>query len=79
QIFIVGSHMRARANVMDAPVHVLGQCKAEARDRAELYLAKVGVAHRMEAYPANWWGGEQQRVAMAGALAMVPEVMRFDV
>ncbi len=78
QNFNLWSHMSALDNVMEAPVHVLGQSKAEARDRAEHYLAKVGVAHRKDAYPAHMSGGEQQRVAIARALAMEPEVMLFD-
>ena len=78
QHFNLWSHMSALENVMEAPVHVLGMSKAEARDKAEHYLAKVGVAHRKEAYPAHMSGGEQQRVAIARALAMEPEVMLFD-
>ena len=78
QNFNLWSHMSALDNVMEAPVHVLGQSKAEARDRAEHYLAKVGVAHRKDAYPALMSGAEQQRVAIARALAVEPEVMLFD-
>ena len=78
QHFNLWSHMSAQENVMEAPVHVLGMSKAEARDKAEHYLAKVGVAHRKDAYPAHMSGGEQQRVAIARALAMEPEVMLFD-
>jgi len=78
QHFNLWSHMSALENVMEAPVHVLDMNKAEVRDKAEHYLAKVGVAHRKDAYPAHMSGGEQQRVAIARALAMEPEVMLFD-
>jgi arginine/ornithine transport system ATP-binding protein len=63
---------------MEAPVHVQGLGKKEAREKAEHYLDKVGVAHRMNAWPAHMSGGEQQRVAIARALAMEPQVMLFD-
>ena len=58
--------------------HVLGVSRKEALEKAEHYLAKVGVAHRKDAYPGHMSGGEQQRVAIARALAMEPEVMLFD-
>ena len=70
--------MSALENVMEAPVHVQGLGKKEAREKAEHYLDKVGVAHRMNAWPAHMSGGEQQRVAIARALAMEPQVMLFD-
>ncbi|KJZ46240.1 ABC transporter ATP-binding protein [Pseudomonas fluorescens] len=80
QHFNLWSHMSALENVMEAPVHVLGLGlgKKEAREKAEHYLDKVGVAHRMNAWPAHMSGGEQQRVAIARALAMEPQVMLFD-
>ncbi|QZP32438.1 ABC transporter ATP-binding protein [Pseudomonas sp. DR48] len=78
QHFNLWSHLSALENVMEAPVHVLGMSKKEAREKAEHYLNKVGVAHRMDAWPAHMSGGEQQRVAIARALAMEPEVMLFD-
>ena len=78
QHFNLWSHMSALENVMEAPVHVQGLGKKEAREKAEHYLDKVGVAHRMHAWPAHMSGGEQQRVAIARALAMEPQVMLFD-
>ncbi|MEL6078983.1 histidine/lysine/arginine/ornithine ABC transporter ATP-binding protein, partial [Stenotrophomonas maltophilia] len=53
QHFNLWSHMTAIENIMEAPVHVLGVSKAEAREKAEHYLAKVGVAHRKDAYPGH--------------------------
>lgn len=78
QHFNLWSHMTALENVIEAPVHVLGVSKKEALEKAEHYLAKVGVAHRKDAFPGHMSGGEQQRVAIARALAMEPEVMLFD-
>ncbi len=78
QQFNLWAHMTALENVIEAPIRVLGLTKAEAVERAERYLARVGVSHRKDAYPAHMSGGEQQRVAIARALAMEPEVMLFD-
>ena len=78
QHFNLWSHMTALENVIEAPIHVLGQSKAQAVERGEQLLNRVGVAHRKHMYPAHMSGGEQQRVAIARALAMEPEVMLFD-
>ena len=78
QHFNLWSHMTALENIMEAPVHVLGVSKAEAREKAEHYLNKVGVAHRKDAFPGHMSGGEQQRVAIARALATDPEIIYFD-
>jgi arginine/ornithine transport system ATP-binding protein len=78
QQFNLWSHMTALENVIEAPIQVLRLKRAEAVERAERYLARVGVSHRKDAYPAFLSGGEQQRVAIARALAMEPELMLFD-
>ena len=78
QHFNLWSHMTALENVIEAPIQVLGQSKAEAIERAEQLLTRVGIASRKHMYPAHLSGGEQQRVAIARALAMEPEVMLFD-
>ena len=41
-------------------------------------LDRVGLAHRMDHFPAEMSGGEQQRVAIARAIAKRPEVMLCD-
>ena len=78
QHFNLWSHMSVLENVVEAPVHVLGLSKAEARERAERYLERVGVWKFRDAYPAHLSGGQQQRVAIARALAMEPAVLLFD-
>ena len=78
QSFNLWQHLTALQNVIEAPMQVLGLGRAEATERAQACLQRVGVAHRSAAYPAHLSGGEQQRVAIARALAMAPKVMLFD-
>ena len=78
QSFNLWSHMTVLENVIEAPVHVLRQPRAEAIARAEGLLAKVGIADKRSHYPAHLSGGQQQRAAIARALAMEPQVMLFD-
>jgi polar amino acid transport system ATP-binding protein len=78
QRFHLFPHMTALENVMEAPVQVRGLSKAQARARAVELLERVGLADRVDHYPAQLSGGQQQRVAIARALAMDPELMLFD-
>ncbi|OWQ93008.1 histidine/lysine/arginine/ornithine ABC transporter ATP-binding protein [Roseateles aquatilis] len=78
QNFNLWGHRTVLENVIEAPIHVLGQPRAQAIEKAEALLARVGVSHRKDVYPAQLSGGEQQRVAIARALAVDPEVMLFD-
>ena len=78
QHFNLWAHMTALQNVIEAPMQVLGLTRAQAVERAEAYLQRVGVIHRKDADPAHLSGGEQQRVAIARALAMEPAVLLCD-
>jgi ABC-type histidine transport system ATPase subunit len=78
QSFNLWPHMTVLGNVIEAPVHVLGQSKAEAIEHAEELLAKVGLHDKRDVYPAYLSGGQQQRAGIARALAVRPAVMLFD-
>ncbi len=78
QQFNLWSHMTILENVVEAPIHVLKQPKAEAVARGEAYLDKVGIADKRDFFPGQLSGGQQQRAAIARALAMEPKVMLFD-
>ena len=78
QQFQLFGHMTALANVVEAPVGVLGLKRSAAEKRARELLARVGLEGREGAYPRQLSGGQQQRVAIARALAMEPALMLFD-
>src|SRR5437667_11616478 len=78
QRFNLFPHMTALENVIEAPIHVLHQPKAEVTERSMALLEKVGLAEKAHVFPHKLSGGQQQRVAIARALAMNPKLMLFD-
>lgn len=67
----------ALENVM-VPRLIEGDDRGRAAERARYWLGKVGLAERLSHKPGELSGGEQQRVAVARALAGDPEVVLAD-
>ncbi|WP_278045249.1 amino acid ABC transporter ATP-binding protein [Actinomadura roseirufa] len=78
QRFNLFPHKTAMENVCEAPLRVRRLGRAKAREQAAALLERVGLADKMDTYPAQLSGGQQQRVAIARALAMEPRLMLFD-
>ncbi|CAO3439017.1 amino acid ABC transporter ATP-binding protein [Azospirillum endophyticum] len=78
QAFNLFPHMTVERNITLAPVLNKRIAKAEGRALALDVLERVGLADKIDAYPAQLSGGQQQRVAIARCLAMKPHLMLFD-
>lgn len=57
---------------------VRGMSYAETIERSEMALREVGLAHRLKSFPGGMSGGEQQRVAVARAIASRPSLILAD-
>ncbi|CAO3356672.1 amino acid ABC transporter ATP-binding protein [Azospirillum palustre] len=78
QAFNLFPHMTVERNITLAPVLNKRIAKADGRALALDVLERVGLADKIDAYPAQLSGGQQQRVAIARCLAMRPHLMLFD-
>ena len=78
QSFNLFPHMTVLENVNLAQLRVRKKTKEEANEVSREFLRKVGIADKVNNYPAQLSGGQQQRVAIARALAMMPKVLLFD-
>jgi putative ABC transport system ATP-binding protein len=69
--------LTATENVMVA-LDLMGVARGAARDHARKLLTLVGLAERLDTYPAQLSGGQKQRVAIARALAGDPQILMAD-
>ena len=78
QQFNLFPHMTIKENIMLAPVTLKLMTKEEASAKADELLERVGLPDKADTYPEMLSGGQMQRIAIARALAMNPDVMLFD-
>jgi len=78
QTFNLLSSLTALENV-EMPMILLGELSAsERRERAISLLTKVGMKDRLDHFPSQLSGGEQQRVTIARAIANSPDILLLD-
>ncbi|MBO6417622.1 amino acid ABC transporter ATP-binding protein [Enterococcus gallinarum] len=78
QNFNLFPNLTVMDNIILSPIKVKKMSKEDARKIGEKLLTDVGLPDKAKAYPQSLSGGQMQRIAIARALAMQPEVMLFD-
>ncbi|NWA29783.1 amino acid ABC transporter ATP-binding protein [Pseudomonas gingeri] len=78
QHYTLFPHLSVLSNLILAPMKVHGLSKAQATAKARVFLARLGLESKLNAYPSQLSGGQKQRVAIARALMLEPKLMLFD-
>ena len=78
QHFNLFPHMTCIENITYAPIKVKKVKKEDAYAKARELLKMVGLESKADVYPAHISGEQKQRIAIARALAMEPDLMLFD-
>jgi len=78
QQFNLFPHMTVLENLTLSPRKVLGMSAQESIQSGRMFLDKVGLLQKADAYPEQLSGGQKQRVAIARSLCMKPQIILFD-
>lgn len=78
QSFNLFPHLSVLRNVSIAQERVLKRSRKDADEISRQLLDRVGLLSKADQYPSRCSGGQQQRIAIARALALEPRLMLFD-
>lgn len=78
QSYELFEHLSVKDNILLGPLKVQKRSKEEVLKEAKIWLEKVGLIHKIDAFPRELSGGQKQRIAIVRSLCMNPELMLFD-